>query len=126
MLRASLRGLSVPGWSVSSKKPGRMVCLRLSFASGRKWQHNSRLPLGFKSSKLQTYQPLNLWCSLAHDRMAKKSKPEIKPGATVRLRAQSGEIVEGRACTWGKKICVGGSGCVRPTGLQRSGEYAGR
>jgi len=28
--------------------------------------------------------------------MAKKSKPEIKLGATVRLRAPSGEIVEGR------------------------------
>jgi hypothetical protein len=27
--------------------------------------------------------------------MTKKSKPEIKLGATVRLRAQSGEIVEG-------------------------------
>jgi len=28
--------------------------------------------------------------------MAKKSKPEIKLGATVRLRVHSGEIVEGR------------------------------
>jgi hypothetical protein len=28
--------------------------------------------------------------------MTKKSKPEIKRGATVHLRAQSGEIVEGR------------------------------
>ena len=28
--------------------------------------------------------------------MTKKIKPEIKLGATVRLRAQSGEIVEGR------------------------------
>jgi hypothetical protein len=28
--------------------------------------------------------------------MTKKSKPEIKLGATVRLKAQSGEIVEGR------------------------------
>ena len=28
--------------------------------------------------------------------MTKKNKPEIKLGATVRLRAQSGEIVEGR------------------------------
>jgi hypothetical protein len=28
--------------------------------------------------------------------MTKKSKAEIKLGATVRLRAQSGEIVEGR------------------------------
>jgi len=28
--------------------------------------------------------------------MTQKSKPEIKLGATVRLRAQSGEIVEGR------------------------------
>jgi hypothetical protein len=29
-------------------------------------------------------------------RMTKKNKPEIKLGATVRLRAQSGETVEGR------------------------------
>jgi hypothetical protein len=28
--------------------------------------------------------------------MTKNSKPEIKLGATVRLKAQSGEIVEGR------------------------------
>ena len=28
--------------------------------------------------------------------MAGKNKPEVKLGATVRLRAQSGEIVEGR------------------------------
>jgi hypothetical protein len=28
--------------------------------------------------------------------MAKKDKPEIKLGATVHLRAKSGEIVEGR------------------------------
>jgi hypothetical protein len=28
--------------------------------------------------------------------MTKKSKPEIKLGATVRLRAQWGEIIEGR------------------------------
>jgi len=28
--------------------------------------------------------------------MTKKNKPEIKLGATVRLKAQSGEIVEGR------------------------------
>jgi hypothetical protein len=28
--------------------------------------------------------------------MAKKSKPEIKIGATVRLRVHSGEIVEGQ------------------------------
>jgi hypothetical protein len=28
--------------------------------------------------------------------MAKKNKPEIKLGTTVRLRAQSGEIIEGR------------------------------
>jgi hypothetical protein len=28
--------------------------------------------------------------------MTKKSKPEIKLGATVRLRVHSGEIVEGR------------------------------
>jgi hypothetical protein len=28
--------------------------------------------------------------------MAKKSQPEIKLGATVHLKAQSGEIVEGR------------------------------
>jgi hypothetical protein len=28
-------------------------------------------------------------------RMTKKNKPEIKLGATVRLKAQSGEIVEG-------------------------------
>ena len=28
--------------------------------------------------------------------MTKKDKPEIKLGATVHLRAQSGEIVEGR------------------------------
>jgi len=36
--------------------------------------------------------------------MAKKSKPEIKLGATVRLRAQSGEIIEGRVvCLWEEK-----------------------
>ena len=29
-------------------------------------------------------------------RMTKKNKAEIKLGATVRLRAQSGEIIEGR------------------------------
>ena len=29
-------------------------------------------------------------------RMTKKNKPEIKLGATVCLRAQSGEIIEGR------------------------------
>ena len=28
--------------------------------------------------------------------MTKKSKPEIKRGATVRLRVDSGEVVEGR------------------------------
>jgi hypothetical protein len=28
--------------------------------------------------------------------MTEKNKPEIKLGATVRLKAQSGEIVEGR------------------------------
>ncbi len=28
--------------------------------------------------------------------MTEKNKPEIKLGATVRLRAQSGEIIEGR------------------------------
>src|SRR5258705_13432066 len=100
-------GSTFPAGASPPKKPGRMVCLRLSFASGRKWQHNSRLPLGFKSSKLQTYQPLNLWCTLAHDRMAKKSKPEIKLGATVRLRAQSGEIVEGRVVhMWEEKSAL--------------------
>jgi len=36
--------------------------------------------------------------------MTKKSKPEIKLGATVRLQAQSGEIVEGRiAHMWEEK-----------------------
>ena len=42
------------------------------------------------------------WCTLHWKllvcvmRMTKKNKPEIKLGATVRLKAQSGEIVEGR------------------------------
>jgi hypothetical protein len=36
--------------------------------------------------------------------MAKKSKPEIKLGATVRLRVHSGEIVEGRVVhMWAEK-----------------------
>jgi hypothetical protein len=36
--------------------------------------------------------------------MTKKNKPEIRLGATVRLRAQSGEIIEGRvAHLWEEK-----------------------
>ncbi len=36
--------------------------------------------------------------------MAGKNKPEIKLGATVRLRAQSGEIIEGRVVhLWDEK-----------------------
>ena len=36
--------------------------------------------------------------------MTKKSKPEIKLGATVRLRAQSGEIITGQiAHMWEEK-----------------------
>ncbi len=36
--------------------------------------------------------------------MTKKSKPEIKLGATVRLRVHAGEIVEGRVVhTWEDK-----------------------
>jgi hypothetical protein len=39
--------------------------------------------------------------------MAKKDKPEIKLGATVRLRAQSGEIVEGRVVhLWEEKSAL--------------------
>ena len=42
------------------------------------------------------------WCTLHWKllvcvmRMTKKNKPEIKLGATVRLRVHSGEIIEGR------------------------------
>lgn len=39
--------------------------------------------------------------------MTKKSKPEIKLGASVRLRAQSGEIIEGRVVhMWEEKSVV--------------------
>jgi hypothetical protein len=59
--------------------------------------------------------------------MAKKSQPEIKLGATVHLKAQSGEIVEGRVVyLWEEKSVPDGSGCFWPTRLQRSGEHAGR
>ena len=39
--------------------------------------------------------------------MSKKNKPEIKLGATVRLRVHSGEIVEGVSYRCGKKnLCL--------------------
>ena len=55
--------------------------------------------------------------------MTEKNKPEIKLGATVRLRVHSGEIVEGQVVhMWEERSAQ----MVRSTGLQRSGEYAGR
>ena len=37
--------------------------------------------------------------------MAKKDKPEIKLGATVRLKTQSGEIIKGRVVhLWEKSV----------------------
>ena len=75
------------------------------------------------------------WCTLHWKllvcvmRMTKKNKPEIKLGATVRLKAQSGEIIEGRVVhLWDEKsvsMVRVASGDLGP-GVQRSGEYADR
>jgi hypothetical protein len=58
--------------------------------------------------------------------MAKKSKPEMKLGATVRFRAQSGEIVEGRVMHMWEDKSVPMVWGVWRSRLQRSGAYAGR
>jgi hypothetical protein len=58
--------------------------------------------------------------------MTKKNKPEIKLGATVRLRVHSGEIVEGRVVhLWEEKSVPMVRVAWRP-GLQRSCAYADR
>jgi hypothetical protein len=59
--------------------------------------------------------------------MPKKNKSEIKLGATVRLRAQSGEIVEGRVVhLWEDKSSLMVRVASGDLGLQRFGAYAGR
>jgi hypothetical protein len=51
--------------------------------------------------------------------MTKKSKSKIKSGAAVRLKAQSGEIVEGRVVhAVGRKSRADGSSCVRKPWLK--------
>ena len=95
MLRASLRGLNVPGWRVRKSLEEWYFC---DFRSRQGANGNIIRARSFRFQVVETstYQPLNLWCTVARDRMAKKSKPEIKLGATVRLCVHSGEIVEGR------------------------------
>ena len=59
--------------------------------------------------------------------MTGKSKPEIKLGATVRLRVHSGEIVEGQVVhMWEEKSVQMVRVAFRPTGLQRPCKDAGR
>jgi len=58
--------------------------------------------------------------------MPKKKNPDLKVGATVRLKAQSGEIIAGQVVhMWEGKIPADGPSCVWRPGVQRSGEYAG-
>jgi hypothetical protein len=65
--------------------------------------------------------------ALAHDQMAKQIKPEIKLGATVHRKAQSGEIITGQVVhTWEEQsvpmVRVASGDLV----YQRSGAHAGR
>jgi len=56
-----------------------------------------------------------------------KKNSDLKVGATVRLKAQSGEIITGQVVhMWEEKSVHDGSGCVWRPGVQRSGEYVGR